>query len=296
MIIVICIFAVMLMRVLQSVFNKRAVLIIPDGAKAYVSYIMISKLFAAIFGFISVILGGNLSGINTQGVLIASVSGICLAINSICGIKALEGGTIVLNSLFGTAGMLIPCILGVFIFNEPMSFMQIVCILILFCSAVLLINSSKNIFGNFSVKTLFYLVGNFLSNGFVMFCQKLFGELQPDGNVSMFSFFTFLIPTLVMGIMLLFMNNDKVSPIKILPKKLLGYALVLAFAVFVIQQLVTILTPLVSSAVLFAFVNGGGTIIAAIVGALVYKEKITVKSGLGLVLGIIALLGIKIFD
>lgn len=300
MMVVIYILVIMLMRVLQSLFNKRAVLSIPNGVRPYVSYIMISKLFAAVFGLISVVLAGDFSGINLQAVIIASCSGICLAINSICGIKALEGGTIVLNSLFGTAGLIIPCFLGIFLFDEPMSFMQVICIGILFCSAVLLINSSKSIFDKFSTSTLLYLVGNFLSNGLVMFCQKLFGKLQPEGNVSMFSLLTFLIPTIVLAIVLIFLKTEDVtkckSPIKILPKKLLGYAVVLAFAVFIIQQFVTLLTPLVSSAVLFTFVNGGATVIAAIVGAVVYKEKITVKSAAGIILGVAALICIKVFE
>ncbi len=300
MMVVIYILVIMLMRVLQSLFNKRAVMTIPNGVRPYVSYIMISKLFASVFGLISVLLSGNLSGVNLQAVIIASCSGICLAINSICGIKALEGGTIVLNSLFGTAGLLIPCILGIFMFNEPMSFMQVICIGILFCSAVLLINSSKSIFDKFSKSTLFYLIGHFLSNGLVMFCQKLFGKLQPDGNVSMFSFLTFLIPTLVLSVVLLFIKaedgSESKSPIKILPKKLFGYAVILAFAVFIVQQFVTLLTPLVSSAVLFTFVNGGATVIAAIVGAVVYKERITVKSAAGIILGVVALICIKVFE
>ncbi len=291
---------IMIMRVVQSFFNKRAVMTIPKGVKPYVSYIMISMTLAAVFGFISVMLTNDFSGINLQAVSIAFFSGLLLAINSICGIKALEGGTIVLNSLFGTAGLIIPCVLGIFLFDEPMSLIQVLCIGILFCSAVLLINSSKGIFDRFSASTLFYLIGNFLSNGLVMVCQKLFGELQPDGNVSMFSFLTFLIPAIVLAVVLLFLPTEpgaeRKSLTKILPKKLLGYAVILAGAVFIIQQLVTLLTPLVSSAVLFTFVNGGATVIAAIVGAVVYKEKITAKSALGIILGVIALICIKVFE
>ena len=46
---------------------------------------------------------------------------------------------------------------------------------------------------------------------------------------------------------------------------------------------------------MFTFINGGNTIIAAVMAAIVFKEKLTVKSVLGIVLGIGALVIIKAF-
>lgn len=281
------------MRVVQSLFNKKACICIPEGLKPYVKYIGVSKLFAAAFAMILVVIGKGFSGANLQMLVIASCSGVFLALNSFCGIKALYSGTIVLNSMFGTAGLIVPCILGIFVFDEPMSLLQVLCILVLFASTVLLIDSTKKISTGFSKKTVVYLIGSMISNGMVMFCQKLFGELQPNGNVSLFSMLTFLIPAVVLLIAVPVIPKDEKE--KKLPKNLIGYAVILAFAVFVIQQLVTLLTPLLSSAVLFTFVNGGATVVAAIVGATVYKEKITVKSAMGIILGIAAMVCIKIF-
>lgn len=208
--------------------------------------------------------------------------------------KSVKQWNVVLNSMFSTAGLIVPCILGIFIFDEPISFMQVVCIAVLFASTSMLVDASKKASAGFSKKTILYLVGSMLSNGMVMFCQKLFGELQPNGNVSLFSMMTFLIPAVVILCAVPFVP-ERTEPTKKLPKKLIGYALILAFAVFVIQQLVTLLTPLLSSAVLFTFVNGGATVVAALVGAIVYKEKITVKSACGIILGVVAMICIKIF-
>ncbi len=286
---------IILMRVLQSLFSKKANLIIPDGVKSYMKHIGISKLFSSVFGLVLIILESrNLAGINLQMIAIASVSGLALAIGSLCGIKALSNGTLVLNSMFGAAGLIVPCILGIFLFDEPISFMQGVCMAVLFFAMAMLVDSSKKISKKISKKTILYLIGSLLSNGTVMFCQKLFGELEPDGNVSFFSMITFLIPAAVI-LCVLPLVPEKAEDTKKFPKKLIVYALILAFAVFVIQQLVTLLTPLLSSAVLFTFVNGGATVIAALVGAAVYSEKITVKSALGIILGIAAMIGMKVF-
>lgn len=293
--VVLFLFIIILMRVLQSLYSKKANLNLPDGIKPYMKYIGISKVFSAFFGLLLMFMDKRgFEGINLQMILIASASGIALAIGSLCGIKALKSGTIVLNSMFGTAGMIVPCVLGIFMFDEPVSFMQGISIAVLFVSIVMLVDSSKKIMTKISISTVFYLIGTMLSNGMVMFCQKLFGELQPTGNVSLFSMITFLIPAVVVLCIIPFVPEMEKDAMKF-PKKLIGYAVILAFAVFVIQQLVTLLTPLLSSAVLFAFVNGGATVVAAIVGATVYKEKITIKSACGILIGIVAMICIKIF-
>lgn len=283
-----------LMRVLQSVFNKKASVQIPDGITPYIKYISVSKYLAAGFALLLIFLQGEFSGANPQAVGIAACSGMFLAINSVCGIKALKSGTIALSSMFSTAGLVVPCILGSIFLNEPVSAIQVICILILFLSTLLLIKSTKGITEGFSGKTVIYLIGNLISNGMVMFCQKMFGILQPDGNVSLFSMLTFLIPAVVLTLFIPF-TSKRESEKKSLPKGLIFYAIILAFAVFVIQQLVTLLTPVLSSAVLFTFVNGGATVIAAIVGAVMYKEKLTVKSIFGIILGIASMVCIKLF-
>lgn len=71
------------------------------------------------------------------------------------------------------------------------------------------------------------------------------------------------------------------------------YGAILSIAVFIINQLATISTVLVPPAVLFAFINGGSTIIAAVVAAVCYKEKLTVRSVTGVLVGVAALVIIK---
>ena len=75
----------------------------------------------------------------------------------------------------------------------------------------------------------------------------------------------------------------------------MGYALILAVAVFLINQLATISANLISPVILFAFINGGATIISALVGVLLFKEKLSVKGIIGIAIGIGSLILIKIF-
>lgn len=46
---------------------------------------------------------------------------------------------------------------------------------------------------------------------------------------------------------------------------------------------------------LFTFINGGGTIISTLAAAAIYKEKLSVYSILGVIIGICSMIMIKLF-
>lgn len=285
---------IMCMRVIQSIYSKKTSLLMPRTIKSYIIYMALYQGLAAGFAAITLFAQADFSGCNAATILIAACSGTALTIGALCGLKALMGGTMVLSSVFSSAGLIVPCVLGIFAFNEKLSIIHIICIIVILISTILLIDSSKKISGSFSLKTLFYLITSFLANGMTMFCQKLFGMIMPNGNVSLFSLLTFLIPSIVLLILGIIMPNQEETNDKI-SKSLVKCAVYQAFAVFVIQQLVTMLTPTMHSAVLFTLVNGSATIITAICGAMLYHEKITAKSAIGILLGVASLIAINAF-
>ena len=63
----------------------------------------------------------------------------------------------------------------------------------------------------------------------------------------------------------------------------------LAVALFLINQMVSSATKYVPSAILFTVPNGGNNVIAAVMAALLYKEKMTLRSTMGLLLSIVSL-------
>lgn len=113
-----------------------------------------------------------------------------------------------------------------------------------------------------------------------------------SGTVSLVSMFgTAGLPTaLVMG------KTEKYKGENIkLGKTLYICGIALAAAVFVINQFATTLTALLPPVFLFTFINGGGTIISTLVAAVMYKEKLSVYSILGVIIGIGSMIMIKMF-
>lgn len=59
---------------------------------------------------------------------------------------------------------------------------------------------------------------------------------------------------------------------------------------FLLNQIVTVATNYVPPSVLFSIPSAGNNIIAAVMAALLFKEKITLKSIIGLTLSVLSLI------
>lgn len=293
---------IMLMRVVQSIFSKKASLSVPQKPEGYLSYslyyLSLAGAFAAVLFAIDALHGAEIAHIGATA-LYASLSGVALAIGCLCSLYALSKGTMALNSLFATGGLIVPAILGIFMFGEVLSVWQWVGLAVFMVGAYLLAISSKKTYGSFSLKTLLVLLLSLTVNGATMLFQKMFGMNVEGGNVSLFSLISFASGATVLAVSLMIVKiraavrPDKVEREKF-PKRLFLFGLALAFAVFVINQFATLSTPLISAVTLFSIINGGATLVDAIVGAVAYREKLTVRAYIGLALGIGALILIKL--
>lgn len=291
------IFIILLFRVVQALFSKRSSMEIKN-ITMLVGYNSFKNLISAVLGMLLILAGGRGFKYDALTVLLALFSGLSLFCSGFCGIYAMKSGTVSLNSMFGTAGMLIPIAAGAILFDKPVAPMQFVGLGLFFLSAYLLMGASKTVYSNFSVKTVLLLMGSMVANGCTMLAQQMFTTYVPDGDVSVFSFLSFGMIAVLSGGLYTAMNSaakEEKEPKK-LSRTLMICGVALAVSVFVINQLATISTVLVSPVILFTFINGGGTVISTLVAAVVYKEKICKKTAVGIIAGIASLVIIKMFQ
>lgn len=285
---------ILLCRVVQNTFYKRASNMVTNNV-IFMHYSGFRQILSALLGLLMIVIAGNGFKNVLPTAVIATISGIMLVGSMYCDIFAMQSGTVALTSLFGTAGIIVPCIAGVFLFGQPIRGLQWLGLLLFFVSAYLMIASSKKVFGTFTLKTFFLLVGSLLFNGFVMLTQQMFTAYIKGGDVSVFSFFMFGISGILLLVSTPIMSKASGDKIEKLPKKLVLYGVALAAAVFIINQLATLATGFVPPIILFTFINGGGMVIAAVVASVMFNEKLTVQSTAGIVLGVISMIMIKLF-
>lgn len=286
---------ILLLRVPQNFSSKKTSGLVTNS-QSYFLYGTYSYILAGLIAFVMLLFDG-MSGFSLPAVGISALGAVSLAVSLFCSIEALKSGVMVLAAMAGSAGLLLPCIAGIFMFNEPMKPMQFIGIALLIFSGWLLIGYSKEQTGSFTPRTLLLLIGSMLSNGSVMLAQKMFSKYLPDASVSIFSFLTFGLIGIGMfiGLVPSLLSQSGRAKIAAVPKPVFLYGTISSIILLAINQLATLAGRNVPSAIMFPINDGGATIITAITAAIFFKEKLTVRSVCGLILGIGSLIVINLF-
>ncbi len=286
---------ILLLRVPQNFSSKKTSGLV-TSSQSYFLYGTYSYTLAGLIAFVMLLFDG-MSGFSLPAVGISALGAVSLAVSLFCSIEALKSGVMVLAAMAGSAGLLLPCIAGIFMFNEPMKPMQFIGIALLIFSGWLLIGYSKEQTGSFTPRTLLLLIGSMLSNGSVMLAQKMFSKYLPDTSVSIFSFLTFGLIGIGMfiGLVPSLLSQSGRAKIAAVPKPVFLYGTISSIILLAINQLATLAGRNVPSAIMFPINDGGATIITAITAAIFFKEKLTVRSVCGLILGIGSLIVINLF-
>lgn len=290
---------ILLMRVVQHVFNKRSSNEI-TGNRMFLKFLTIRQLISAIPALILVALSaGGLAQLKADGLtlLLSLMMAVTLALSTFAGIMSMKSGTMVLSSLFSMAGLFVPCIAGVFLFDEKISLLQVGGLAVFIFSAYLLIGCSRKLYSNFSVKTLLLLLLGMLANGTTMLIQKLFAYYVPQGSAGVFNFYGFFFSaalSLVLYTVFSIKKDGLGEKDARISGKLLLAGVALSVAVFVISQCATVASATIPSVILFPVGDGGGMIICAVVSALMYGEKLTKNAVIGLILGTLSLIIINL--
>lgn len=286
---------ILLLRVPQNFSSKKTSGLVTNS-QSYFLYGTYSYTLAGLIAFVMLLFDG-MSGFSLPAVGISALGAVSLAVSLFCSIEALKSGVMVLAAMAGSAGLLLPCIAGIFMFNEPMKPMQFIGIALLIFSGWLLIGYSKEQTGSFTPRTLLLLIGSMLFNGSVMLAQKMFSKYLPDTSVSIFSFLTFGLIGIGMfiGLVPSLLSQSGRAKIAAVPKPVFLYGTISSIILLAINQLATLAGRNVPSAIMFPINDGGATIITAITAAIFFKEKLTVRSVCGLILGIGSLIVINLF-
>lgn len=280
---------ILLCKLLQPLLNKKCSMEL-ENTRVFMLYMLIRQFAAAA---IALVLCGGAVQADLFMLLYGMLFAVCLTVCTYAGIAAMQGSAMVLVSMFEMAGLLVPCIVGIFAFSEQLKFVHMIGIAICILSAWLLTGRQGQEKGKLSVKAWILLFACLLSNGGIMLTQKFFALSMPDGDIGVFHFWGFLFSALFSAIIFAVSGKKDCKQSKLTPK--LGiYGVLLSAALLTISMLSTQVSASIPSVVLFSAVNGGGLLLCTVVSAFVYKEKLSVKMATGLVLGVAALMLINL--
>ena len=305
-----------LMRVVQKICTKQVSNEIAGiGFFHYSGYY---QLLAAVFAFISLAISG-FTAISGPMIICAMLMSFFLAINIFANLEVLKSASLVVNQMFSTGSVIVTAIAGVAVFGESMNVYAWIGIATFLVSFYCILTKPKNENEKekektkFNFKTLMLLLIELVSVGMQTIMQKWFGKyvipatadsatvssMNSTFNLLSFAFNAVFLYTCYLIYAAMKKNKQTLSDggeakiIRPLSKTGMISGILLAFALFAISMLATLIQrdiPISSFSTISLAISIAITIL---ISTLVYKEKLTVINIIGIVLGLASVLVIN---
>lgn len=221
------------------------------------------------------------------GSLICGIScGFMYAVSKTVMLKGYETTSIAFMTLCHSSGMIVPCVLGHFLWSEKLRWLSIIGIFITIF-AITLLKDNRSVSQKFKIKGILFGLIIFLTSGGVMICQKVMGIYFEKQGVTAYTLCSFVVPALILS---LFLKPKTIKSISQKNKNTIGAcAIGSAISLSVISFVMTGLASSVPSIILFPLFNGLGIITVCIGSVFAFKEKLNIKNVVGLILGVLGL-------
>ncbi len=249
-------------------------------------FLLVVVILLAILGF---------GQVEPQTWLIAMPFGLLFIAAILLYMKAMETGSLSFSALIFSFGLLVPVIIGRLFWNESISIMQILALLLLLSSFYLAGGAKVESSRRFNVKWLVLALSAMLGNGLLMALTKYHQRLVPGKDVGEFLIVAFATATLASVFLTGYrcmVFREKLSKPKVMPFSLLavGAGVTTAFGNWVVLSL----AGRMPAVILFPVINGGVVFLSAVFSVLFLKESLTRRSSAGMALGLAALVLISL--
>lgn len=255
---------------------------------------MITSIVAAITIFA---MSGNLKA-SSFTVILAIVFGLTTAIQRVTHLQALEMGPFSYTSVIVSLSMLIPTLSGAVIWGEQIYMIQIVGI-VLMVGCLILSVDFKDEEKKSSLKWLFFCLLAFIGCGAIGVMQKWHQNTAYKEELNQFLVIAFITSAIFSGISTaIAKKSEKRQPIetdapqkkKLLTATPIIIMIVCGICIGVNNVLNLFLSGAMDSAVFFPIVNGGGLILTTLSALILFREKLSKRRWIGILLGIIAVI------
>ena len=212
--------------------------------------------------------------------------------------KAMENGPLGLSFLFFSAGMLVPIIFGIIVYNEPAPPHKAAGLVFMFAAFFISTRGGSGTAGtggNLSRKWTVYIILGALCNGGCTLVMKLFRTVASEEAVNEFLFLAFgqaAVIALATGFVLLLKNKGNLSHFRS-PAFLwvvLGAAVTTAGGNYMMIQL----SLQVSALVQFPVINGALVITSILASRVLFKEQVTKRHLQAIAVGLAAIVMLSI--
>ncbi|MBR4959818.1 MAG: EamA family transporter [Clostridia bacterium] len=256
----------------------------------------IRMVFCIVIGVGIVLAEGASFAVDPGTLLIAVLAGVSSAVHITTWLAATKRGALMLLNIFYLSGVLVPLLLCYFLYDEPIRPIQWAGLVVLMAAVYCMCSYNKSLGGRLTGTSLVILIVCAVTAGLMDFTQKMFLYHDPAGSIGVFNFYTYVFSAVtLMGIYLFSKWRESGGKFTFTgEKRLLGeimiYIVVMAVCMFANSWLKTKAAVYLTSAELYPLYQGASLILLAAMSAVFFKEKITLRSAVGIVLAFVSLI------
>lgn len=263
-----------------------------ENKKVLFAFSLYVAVFSALTGLIVVLVEGATFSFDLVTVLTSLLFGIMLSVCQIATFYSMQVTSVAVSNMSATASVIIPCFVGMLFFNEGVTVGKILGIALFLIAAYFIVaKDRKDEQRSLSAKALFACLLVFLSSGLGSIAMQLFAEYSVGVSESVFMFYSYLLKTLILLVFVLCLQAKKkqTEGKAVFSNKLFIFGVLISAINFFMQQINVVLANEIPSTILFPVLKSGSLILGSATGWIFFKEKMSVKNGIGLALAIVAL-------
>lgn len=261
-----------------------------DGFKDATSANVLRMTLCVLMGVAILLVNGDISGLaaSRDTILIGAVCGISTAVGVIVWMVSLKYRAYMLMDVFGSVGVVVPLIFGQILFHESISLVQWFGYLLIIIAAWVMMSYNTSIKGTMSTGAFIILVLHGLSSGIIELCQKMFAMSNSGDSISVFNIYTYFFAGIILFVLyFIFKRNsprEQTEKSHIIPKGVFKYIFIMSVALFGASYFNTKAAELLSSVQLFPLNQGAMLVCSSLMASIFFKEKITHKCVIGIIM------------
>ncbi len=257
----------------------------------------IRMALCVVIGFIIVAIQGieAIAQVDTTTVLIALLSGAATAVFAVTWLLSVRSGAYMMVDIFLMLGVFIPIVGSLILYGETLGPRQIVGLCVLVVAVLIMCSYNRQVNKKITLLSMILLLVCGISSGMSDFSQKIFTRSETTSTVAVFQFYTYLFTFAILLIFYLVTPRKKGEDVKPFPlRKMSIYVLIMAICLFASSFFQTLAAGLIPAVVLYPLAKGVALILSAIMSAVFFHERITVRSIIGIATAFGALLLINL--
>lgn len=235
---------------------------------------------------------GNGFYIDGAAWMCGAFAGITVSMFMVTWLLAVRHGAFMLISVAQMFGVVVTLICSFLLFRDPISPWQVLAVVILVVAVLIMGSYSAKIKGKLGLSTVILLILCGLSSGLYDFSLKLFTHYS-NASISALNLISYIIAAIVLAIVFLLPNKEGNFGAKNMLRATLLTIFIMSVCLFVNSYFKALANEYLLPTQVYPIYQAGGLIFSALMAALFFKERITPRCLIGMLLAFVAILLLK---